>query len=214
MRREVVNYYNQNWRDYDEWYDSHQAIYKSEIKALKKVMPSGRGLEIGIGTGRFASAFSVQFGLDPSFNMLKLAKQRNIKVVQGFGENLPFKNGSFHFISIVFTIEFVDDPLHFLKEAVRILKRNGALILGILDRNSQWGQFYEKQAAQSKAYSAFHSLTPEEIFEIFKNIDVEFKEAFQTLLQPPPDIKDIEEPRKGSGQGGFVVIKGIKKLKK
>jgi len=213
MRREVVNYYNQNWRDFDEWYDSHQAIYQSEINALEKVMPSGRGLEVGIGTGRFASAFSVPFGLDPSFNMLKLAKQRNIKVVQGFGENLPFKNGSFHYISIVFTIEFVDDPLHFLKEAVRILKRNGTLILGILDRNSQWGQFHEKQAAQSKTYSAFHSLTPEEIFEIFKKINVEFKEAFQTLFQPPPDIKDIEKPRKGFGQGGFVVIKGTKKDK-
>jgi len=210
MSREKVNHYEKNWQEYDEWYDTHQAIYKSEIKALEKVMPSGRGLEIGVGTGRLASPFSVRFGLDSSFNMLKLAKQRNIKVVQGFGEDLPFKNESFHFISILFTIWLVDDPSRFLKEAVRTLKKKGTLILGITDRNSRWGKFYEQKEAQSKFYSAGQFLSPEEILEIFKNIDVEFKEAFQTLFGNPPDIKDIEEPRRGFGKGGFVVLKAIK----
>lgn len=210
MSREKVSYYDKNWKEYDEWYDTHQAIYQSEIKALEKIVPSGRGLEIGIGTGRFATVFSVQFGLDPSFNMLKLAKQRNIRVVQGFGECLPFKNESFNFILIVFTIEFVDNPRLFLKEAARTLKKKGAFILGILDRNSRWGKFYEKQTTQSKAYSAFRSRTPKEILEIFENIDMEFKEAFQTLFHHPPDINQIEEPRRGFGQGGFVVVKAKK----
>ena len=142
MSKEKVRIYDKNWQDYDDWYDTHKAIYQSEIKALEKVMSSGRGLEIGVGTGRFASPFSVQFGLDPSFNMLKLAKKRNIKVIQGFGEDLPFKNESFHFISIVYTIWLVDDPFRFLKEAVRTLKKKGTLVLGIRDRNSRWGKFY------------------------------------------------------------------------
>lgn len=211
MSREKVSYYDKNWQEYDDWYDTHQAIYQSEIKALERVIPSGRGLEIGIGTGRFSFPFSVRFGLDPSFNMLKLSMERNIKVVQGFGESLPFKNESFHFISIVFTIELIADPLCFLKEAVRALKKNGTLILGIIDRNSLWGKFYKQKAAQSKFYTGFHFISPEEILEIYQNINVEFKRAFQTLSQPPPDIKDVEEPRKGFGQGGFVVIKGIKR---
>lgn len=117
MNREKIAYYDKNWKEYDEWYDTHQAIYQSEIKALKKLMPSGIGLEIGVGTGRFAIPFSVQFGLDPSLNMLKLARCQGIKVVQGFGENLPFKIGSFHFILIVLTMWLIDDPLRFLKEA-------------------------------------------------------------------------------------------------
>ena len=211
MNREKIAYYDKNWKEYDEWYDIHQAIYQSEIKALKKVVPSGIGLEIGVGTGRFASPFSVQFGLDPSLNMLKLARSQGIKVVQGSGENLPFKIGSFHFILIVLTMWLVDDPLRFLEEAAGTLKKNGVLILGIMDGKSQWGKFYEQKAAQSKAYSAGHFLTPEEILEIFKKIGVKYKEAFQTLHHSPPDIEDIEEPRKGFGQGGFVAIKGIKK---
>jgi ubiquinone/menaquinone biosynthesis C-methylase UbiE len=212
MSREKVTHYEKNWQEYDEWYDTHQAIYQTEIKALEKVLPYGRGLEIGVGTGRFASPFSVRYGLDPSFNMIKLAKQRNINVIQGFGENLPFKNESFHFVLIMFTIELVDDPPRFLKEAARILKRDGTLILGIMDRDSRWGKFYEQKKAQSKFYSAGHFLTPEEILEIFKNIDVEFEEAFQTLFQTPPNIKYIEEPRRGFGKGGFVVLKAIKNM--
>jgi ubiquinone/menaquinone biosynthesis C-methylase UbiE len=179
----------------------------SEIKALEKVMPSGRGLEVGVGTGRFAVPLSAAFGLDPSFNMLKLAKARKIKVVQGFGEELPFKNQSFHFISIVFTIEFVDDPIRVLKEAARTLKKNGTLILGLLDRESEWGKYYGRNTGRNRF---FRSFTPEEILKIFKNIRLEFKEAFQTLFQPPPDIKKIEEPRRGYGQGGFVVLKSKK----
>ncbi len=173
-------------------------------------MPSGMGLEIGVGTGRFASPLSVRYGLDPSFNMLKLAKKRNINVIQGAGENLPFKNESFHFVLIVFTIELVDDPPLFLKEAVRTLKKDGALILGIMDRDSQWGKFYKQKAAQGKSYSDFSFLTPEEVLEVFKSINVEFEEAFQTLFQPPPDIKDIEQPKRGFGRGGFVVLKAEK----
>jgi ubiquinone/menaquinone biosynthesis C-methylase UbiE len=208
MRREIIDYYEKTWKDYDSWYDRHQAIYQSELAALKKVIPSGIGLEIGVGTGRFAEPLSVRFGLDPALNMLKQAKQRGILLVQGVGENLPFKNESFHFVLIVFTIELVDDTLQFLKEALRPLKKKGALILGIIDSNSLWGQYYEKNSSQRKF---FHFLSPEEILEIFRDIDLEFKEAFQTLLQPPPDIKHEEKPRRGFGQGGFVVLKAIKK---
>ena len=210
MRKEKFKIFDETYQEYDDWHESHQAIYQSQITALKKIIPSGRGLEIGVGTGRSASPLSVQFGLDPSFNMLKLAKQRNIRVVQGFGEDLPFKNETFNFVTIVYTIELVDDPLHFLRETVRTLKKRGALILGILDRKSSWGKFYERKQAHSKYYKFFHFFSPEEILQIFKDIPLEFKEAVQTLVHPPPDINDIEEPMGDFGQGGFVVLKAVK----
>ncbi|TEU06633.1 MAG: class I SAM-dependent methyltransferase [Candidatus Aminicenantes bacterium] len=210
MSEKRIGYYDQNWQEYDGWYNSHPAIYQSELNVLKKTIPSGVGLEIGVGTGRFASLLSARFGLDPSFHMLKLAKERGIEVVQGVGEDLPFKNESFNFILIVLTIWLVDNPLSLLKEAVRVLKRKGVLILGILDRESSWGKFYEQKAAKSQFYKAPHFFSPKEILQIFRDISVEFKAAFQTLLQPPPDIKNTEKPVKGFGRGGFVVLKAIK----
>ena len=211
MHKEKIEYYDQNWQEYDTWYDNHPAIYESELNVLKKAIPLGVGLEIGVGTGRFASPLSLEFGLDPAFNMLKLAEQRGVKVIQGIGENLPFKNESFNFALIVLTIWLVDNPLSVLKEAVRVLKKRGALILGILDRESSWGKFYMRKAAKSSFYKSPHFFSPEEILLVFKDISLEFDAAFQTLIQPPPDIKYREEPERGYGQGGFVVLKAIKK---
>jgi len=211
MHKEKIKYYDQNWQEYDNWYDNHPAIYESELNVLKKAIPLGVGLEIGVGTGRFASPLSLEFGLDPAFNMLKLAEQRGVKVIQGIGENLPFKNESFNFALIVLTIWLVDNPLSVLKEAVRVLKKRGVLILGILDRESSWGKFYMRKAAKSSFYKSPHFFSPEEILLIFKDISLEFDAAFQTLIQPPPDIKYREEPERGYGQGGFVVLKAIKK---
>ena len=210
MGKEKVRVYDQTWQEYDKWYDSHPAIYQSEIKVLNKIVPPGRGLEIGVGTGRFASPLSVQFGLDPSYNMLKLARQRRIQVVQGNGEELPFKNETFQFILIVYTIELVDDTLLLLREAVRTLKKKGALILGIIDRESSWGKYYEKKIDQSPYYKHFHFFSPEEILAILKKIPLEFEKAYQTLLNPPPDIDDAEDPQSGFGEGGFVTLKAIK----
>jgi len=208
MNREIIGHFQKTWKDFDEWFDAHRALYLSELAALKKAAPTGTGLEIGVGTGRFAAPLAVRFGLDPAINMLKLAKKRKIQVVQGFGENLPFRNESFHFVQIVFVIEFVAAPLLFLKEAARTIRRNGVLILGFIDKNSQWGLYYARDPTHRKF---FHPPSPEEILEIFKNIGMEFQEAFQTLFQPPPDIREKEDPRRGFGQGGFVVLKAIKK---
>lgn len=142
--------------------------------------------------------------------MLKLARKRNIDVVQGFGEDLPFKNDIFNSITIVYTIELVDDPLHCLREAVGTLKKRGALILGILDRTSSWGKFYQQKKSESKFHKFFRADSPEEILQILKTIPVEFREAAQALFHAPPCVQKIEEPGKGYGQGGFVILKAVK----
>jgi ubiquinone/menaquinone biosynthesis C-methylase UbiE len=209
MKREIIDHFQRTWKDYDEWYDAHRALYQSELTALKKAVPSGIGLEIGVGTGRFAAPLAVRFGLDPAINMLRLAKKRGVQSVQGLGESLPFKNESFHFAQIVFVIEFVADLLPFLKEAARTLKRNGVLILGFIDKNSQWGRYYAREPSPRKY---FHPPSPEEILSILKKIGLEFEEAFQTLFQAPPDIEHEEEPRSGFGQGGVVVLKAKKRF--
>ena len=206
MRRKIAEHYDRNWQEYEEWIKDHPHIQQSELIVFRKVVPSGLGLEIGVGTGRLASALSVRFGLDPSWNMLKLAQKRKISVVQGCGENLPFKKESFNFVLIVYTIELAEDALRFLKEAARTLKKKGVLILGIANKESAWGLFYEQDAA--RGFWRWHSR--EEILDSFKKISVEFQEAFHTHFHAPPDIQGIEKPKKGFGEGGLVVFKGVK----
>ena len=207
MNKEIVDHFEKTWKSYDKWFDGHQALYQSELAALKMAVPFGTGLEIGVGTGRFAAPLGVRFGLDPAIKMLQVAKKRGISVVQGLGERLPFKELSFDFIQIVFVIEFVDDPLFFLREAARTIRGNGALILGFIDRDSEWGRYYARDPSPRKY---FHPPSPKEILDILKKIGMEFQVAYQSLFQPPPDISLKEEPRGGFGGGGFVVFKAIK----
>jgi ubiquinone/menaquinone biosynthesis C-methylase UbiE len=207
MKKGIIDHFEKTWKDYDAWFDSHQALYQSELAALKKAVRPGAGLEIGVGTGRFAAPLGVRFGLDPAIHMLRLAEKRGLLVVQGLGENLPFKDESFDFVQIVFVIEFVDDLVSFLREAVRTIRRNGALILGFIDRDSPWGQYYARDPSHRKY---FHPPSPAEILDVLKKIGLEFRESCQTLFQSPPDISLKEEPRSGFGEGGFVVLKAIK----
>jgi ubiquinone/menaquinone biosynthesis C-methylase UbiE len=47
--------FDKYFKEYDEWYEKNKLAYLSEVAALKKVIPKGKkGLEIGVGTGRFA----------------------------------------------------------------------------------------------------------------------------------------------------------------
>jgi len=207
MKGEIIEHFEKTWKDYDGWYDAHPALYQSELAALKPLVPSGAGLEIGAGTGRFAAPLAVRFGLDPAIHMLQLAKKRGILVVQGLGESLPFRDESFDFVQIVFVIEFVDDLVSFLREAVRTIRRNGALILGFIDRDSPWGQYYARNPSHRRH---FHPPSPEEILGIFDKTGLEFREACQTLFQPPPDLNKKENSKRGFGQGGFVVLKATK----
>ena len=212
MNQEKIRIFDDNWQQYDRWFEKNQQLYQSELKALQRLMPSSAlGLEIGVGTGRFAQPLAVKFGLDPSFEMLKLAKRRRIKVVQGEGELLPFKNGTFNFTLIVVTICFVSKPLRVLKEALRVLKKGGVLILAIIDRGSPWGDYYIAKAAQSKFYRAAHFFSSHQVISLLTTAGGEIKQIVQTLRQPPSDIPQIEEPKPGFGQGGFVVFKTIKR---
>lgn len=102
--------FDQNALEYDQWFDRHSAIYETELLALKKAIPNNiKGIEIGVGTGRFAQALDIEFGVEPSENMAIKAEQRGIEVYRAFAENLPIKNDFFDFALMVSTVCFLSD---------------------------------------------------------------------------------------------------------
>ena len=118
----IMSVFDTHYKEYDKWYETNSYAYLSEIEAIKKVMPKeGKGLEIGVGTGRFAASLGIQYGIDPSENMLALAKERGVYAMRGIGENIPFPDSSFDYVAILITICFVQDPLKVLREAHRVL---------------------------------------------------------------------------------------------
>ncbi|RLD17649.1 MAG: SAM-dependent methyltransferase [Caldiserica bacterium] len=188
---------------YDEWYDKNRDVFLKEVEVVKKIRFSGFGIEIGVGTGRFAHALGVEYGIDTSFNMLLKAKERGIKVLNAQAENIPFKDEIFDFALIIVTICFVKNPLMVLKETKRILKDNGKVVVGIIDKESVLGKLYQKK--ESPFYKEANFYSPKDILIFFKETGFSYDESYQLLIP----YKDEILP--GFGEGSFVVLSGIKK---
>jgi ubiquinone/menaquinone biosynthesis C-methylase UbiE len=204
--------FDKYFEDYDQWYENNKSIYLSELEAFKKVIPiNKKGLEIGVGTGRFAEPLGIEYGVDPSENMLSIARKRGIKTFVGKGENLPFPDKEFDYVLLAITICFVENPDKVIEEARRVLKDNGKIIIGIVDKNSPLGKFYlEKKKEGHKFYKYATFYSTEEIVEMLKKHNFKDFIFYQTIFGSINDIKEIEEPKEGYGEGSFVVISATK----
>ena len=204
-----MNVFDRDYKRFDSWYDRNRFSYLSELKALKKVLPKfGKGLEIGVGTGRFAAPLEITLGIDPSFEMIKIASQRGVNVRWGFGEDLPFWDETFDYVAVIITLCFVKDPLKVLQESWRVLKKNGKIIIGIIDKDSFLGRFYQKK--ESIFYKNANFFTVKRLTGLLHTSQFERVSYYQTLFQLPSDMISVQEPEKGFGRGGFVVISGRK----
>jgi ubiquinone/menaquinone biosynthesis C-methylase UbiE len=202
--------FDKYYRKYDAWYDKNEFAYFSELKAIRKVLPKkGKGLEIGVGTGRFAQALGIECGVDPSKNMIEIARKRGVNVKLGYGERLPFKNATFDYAAVIITICFTKNPEKVLKEAYRVLKKKGKIIIGIVDKDSFLGKFYQKKKSAFYKKAVFFSV--KELTELLKTAGFFKFSYYQTLYKLPGEIKSVQKPQKGFGKGGFVVIAAKKR---
>jgi ubiquinone/menaquinone biosynthesis C-methylase UbiE len=192
--------------EYDSWFERNRWAYISELSALGKAVPDGRGLEIGVGTGRFARPFSISIGLDPSLPMLRVAKERGLIAVHGKAESLPFREGAFDFSLLVTVLCFVEDPFKVLKEARRVVHRGGHLLVGILDRDSPWGRKYEASAKRSRFYRKARFLSTTEVENLLEKVGCTVEGSFQTIFSDPGDLTAPEPVLKGHGKGLFVIV--------
>lgn len=195
---------------YDNWFKNNPFVYLSEINLIKKANPKGKGLEVGVGTGRFAEPFNIDIGLDPSIKMGKIAKRRGIRFVKGVGESLPFREHIFDYLVCITTICFLNKIEHAFEEAFRVLKKDGKIILGFIDKNSQLGMRYQKKKEANPFYSVAKFYSVEEIIKLLKKMGFYNLEIYQTIFQKIQNIKKIEPIKRGYGKGSFIAVAGNK----
>jgi SAM-dependent methyltransferase len=200
---------------YEGWFEKNHWVYQAELRAVKAVMPTeGRGLEIGVGTGRFADPLGIKDGVDPSKRMREIAQKRGIRVLDGVAENLPFNDSEFDFVLMVTTVCFVDDISKALMEAHRVLSNRGVLIIGFVDRYSKMGKIYLKRQKENVFYKEAIFFSVDELVEYMNYsgfMDLTFKQTiFGTLVETAED----EPVKPGYGEGSFVVICGRKEQKR
>jgi len=154
--------------EYDNWFVRNRFAFLSELNAVKHVLPQVDGvIEIGIGSGIFAAPLGIQRGVDPSMAMREKAKQKGIEVLDAVAEKLPYANASINGAVMITSICFVDDIYQAFNEVYRVLKKNGFLILGFVDKDSPVGKEYLKHKAESMFYNDAVFWGTEELYAIW-----------------------------------------------
>ncbi len=201
--------FDKYYQEYDNWFIENKELYQAELKAIKPFIPKNKkGLEIGVGSARFAKPLGVKVGVEPSKKIADIARNRGIKVYESIAEKLPFSDEEFDFALIVTTICFVDDILKTFQEAYRVIKNNGFIIVGFIDKDSYLGKKYQSKKSISKFYSyaTFYSAT--EVLDYLKKAGFSNFSIKQTVF--PEEKYNMSHIEKGFGEGSFIVIKGVK----
>lgn len=196
---------------YDRWFDDHPAVYRAELRAVRALWPEGaEGVEIGVGTGRFAAPLGIRHGVEPSEAMRRLARARGIDAVDGVAERLPYADASFDAVLMVTVLCFLRDPQAALQECRRVLRPGGTLLIGFIDRDSPLGASYLRQRRDHPLHRHARPLAARDVLDPLAQAGFAEFAIRQTLLRPPAEVRDDEPVVEGHGRGLFVVIRGAK----
>jgi SAM-dependent methyltransferase len=196
---------------YDAWFEEEgKLVFDIEVRAFKEVlhMLPQPWLEVGVGSGRFAQSLGIETGIDPSAKLLEIAKKRGITGFSARGEEKFFDVETFGTVFLIVTLCFVDSPLAVLREAHRILERRGKIVLGVVLRDSPWGQFYlskKKEGHRFYKYATFYSY--QEVLEFLKRTGFTVEKVLSTLFQRPNEVIGMESPQEDFyPDAGFTIV--------
>lgn len=196
---------------YDAWFENEgKLIFDIEVSAFQKVTPQlpRPWLEVGVGSGRFAQALGIETGIDPSGKMLEMARRRGITVFKTRGEEKFFDAETFGTVFLIATLCFVASPLDVLREAYRVLKEEGKIVLGLVLQDSPWGKHYlakKKEGHPFYKHATFYRY--QEVVQFLEHSGFAVEKVLSTLFQRPNEVTGTESPREGfCPEAGFTVV--------
>ncbi|HHV85349.1 MAG TPA: class I SAM-dependent methyltransferase [Petrimonas sp.] len=195
---------------YEEWFVNNNHIFGSEVETIRSLItPYRKGIEIGVGTGLFASSFGILNGIEPCKYMAQKAIERGINVINGYAEYLPFPDNNFDFVLMVTVDCFLSDLQKAFHEINRILMCEGFFIIAFLDKSTTLGNIYQEKKASNEFYKGANFHAGNEIKDMLLKTDfniVDMKQTVFNLQNEPQLIKD------NIGEGLFAVIRAEKRL--
>lgn len=146
-KKQVIIKYNATWKSYDELYGEEQNKKHEIILRHLQQTCLEKAIDLGCGTGNFINKIvnkaTYLIGIDISKNMLKEAKRKTRKhswktsLIIADAENIPIKSNSTNYVFAITLIQNLPNPIKFINEASRILRKKGRIIITALKRVHQ-----------------------------------------------------------------------------
>ena len=207
------NPFETHYAEYDAWFDRNLNVYESELLAIRELLPPpGDWVEIGVGSGRFASVLGIPLGIDPADGIATLARARGVGVIKGKAECLPLESTSLDAAFLITTICFVNDIDRTFSEVARVLRAGGRAIVAFIPKDSRFGELYCGNAAEDRFFRRATLYTKRRVFDAIEAAGMEIERIVQTLTGSPERADDrIEPPTEGHADGSFVVVRAIRR---
>ncbi len=111
--------------------------YRRQALLRAGLAPGMSVLDVACGTGvvagnaaKITGPGALTIGLDPSWNMLLVAKRRRVQhAIQGIAERLPIQDDRFDLVSMGYALRHVADLRTTFREYFRVLKPGGVLLI-------------------------------------------------------------------------------------
>lgn len=123
-----------DWKNIGNYFWGDPMDFRFLVVSKLHSCNSKNTLDIGCSTGVSLSSIASEFkvGIDIDIKSLRLGKKKypSIEFIQASGNNLPFKNSSFHQIISIHTLDTsaIDEKI-VIDEIYRICKKNGRIFL-------------------------------------------------------------------------------------
>lgn len=211
-------------KEYDNWYKSKLGEFVDKVEtdsafSLYKPTPGMKILDVGCGTGNFSIKLAEMgckvIGIDKSGEMLSQAKEKAKKkgldiefhIMDIYDINFP--DESFDGVFSMAAFEFIKESKKAYNEMHRVLKKDGPLLIGTINRDSKWGELYLSKEFQENSvfkHADFKSM------DDLKSLDIEaFVNSGECLFIPPNTEEeninmDFERKLSTSESGGFISV--------
>ncbi len=221
---------------YDSWFLRNRNVLESEVRLLKHFLKSpGKTLSVGCGSGLFehllrtGHGIEIRFGVEPSEGMARIAEKRGMEVKSGVAEALPCGDGEFDTVLLNGTPSYIADLGKAFREAFRVLKPGGQVVVADVPAESSYGLLYQlakgsdsweepylRKIAPQHPYpveftrAANWRTTEEKAGMLTRSGFVDLEYA-QTLTRHPKYSDDqAEDPVAGFDRGDYVAIRARK----